>query len=98
DDCLLHSTLSPFLHEAVIYLSGGIPRAGDYLVSEVPAGVPPTPGVVTLPEPRAGAATRPRRVAVNVDPRESDPARMSVGDFQSTVTRLKDVGASGARF
>ena len=98
NDFPLHTTFVPFLHEAVRYLAGGRPRAGDYLVSEVPAGVPPTPGVVTLPEPRAGAATRPRRVAVNVDPRESDPARMSVGDFQSTVTRLKDVGASEARF
>ena len=98
NDFPLHATFVPFLHEAVRYLAGGRPRAGDYLVSEVPAGVPPTPGVVTLPEPRAGAATRPRRVAVNVDPRESDPARMSVGDFQSTVTRLKDVGASEARF
>ena len=98
NDFPLHATFVPFLHEAVRYLAGGRPRAGDYLVGEVPAGVPPTPGIATLPESRAGAASRPRRVAVNVDPRESDPARMSVGDFQSTVTRLKDVGASEARF
>jgi Aerotolerance regulator N-terminal/von Willebrand factor type A domain len=98
NDFPLHATFVPFLHEAVRYLAGGRPRVGDYLVSEVPAGVPPTPGIATLPDPRAGAASRPRRVAVNVDPRESDPARLSVGDFQSTVTRLKDVGASEARF
>ena len=98
NDFPLHATFVPFLHEAVRYLAGGRPRVGDYLVSEVPAGVPPTPGIATVPDLRAGAASRPRRVAVNVDPRESDPARLSVGDFQSTVTRLKDVGASEARF
>ena len=37
------------------------------------------------------------RVAVNVDPRESDPARLSADDFQAVVTRLKDAGASEAR-
>jgi hypothetical protein len=36
-------------------------------------------------------------VAVNVDPRESDPSRMSVDDFQAVVTRLKDAGATEAR-
>ncbi len=36
-------------------------------------------------------------MAVNVDPRESDPARMSAADFQSAVARLKDEGISEAR-
>jgi len=31
-------------------------------------------------------------VAVNVDPRESDPARVSAAEFQAAVTRLKDTG------
>ena len=52
-----------------------------------------TPGVVTLAAaPGASRPAAPRRVAINVDPREADPARMSVDDFQSAVTRLKDVG------
>jgi hypothetical protein len=34
---------------------------------------------------------------VNVDVRESDPARLSAADFQSAVTRLKDIGASEAK-
>ncbi len=37
------------------------------------------------------------RVAVNVDPREADPARISVDEFQSAVTRLKDVGGLETR-
>jgi hypothetical protein len=32
-----------------------------------------------------------------VDPRETDPARLSPDDFQSAVTRLKDAGQSDAR-
>jgi hypothetical protein len=34
---------------------------------------------------------------VNVDPRESDPARLSADDFQSAVMRLKDALPSEAR-
>jgi len=36
-------------------------------------------------------------VAINVDPREADPARLSVEEFQSAVTRLKDVQVSEGR-
>jgi hypothetical protein len=88
----------PFLHEAVKYLAGARPHGGEYLVDEAPAGAPRTPGIATLPAAAsAGGAGVGRRVAVNVDPRESDPARMSVADFQSAVTRLKEDGASDAR-
>ena len=48
----------------------------------------------------AGAGGRGGRhppIAVNVDPREADPARISVEDFQSAVTRLKAVGGVEAR-
>ena len=34
---------------------------------------------------------------MNVDPRESDPARLTADDFQSAVTRLKDAAPSEAR-
>ena len=37
------------------------------------------------------------QIAVNVDPREADPARISVEDFQSAVTRLKGAAGSEAR-
>ena len=55
------------------------------------------PGIVSVPDAAAGAASRTRHVAVNVDPREGDPARISAEDFQSAVMRLKDAGASEAR-
>ncbi len=31
---------------------------------------------------------------MNVDPRESDPARLSAAEFEAAVTRLKDAGAA----
>jgi hypothetical protein len=98
NDFPLHPTFVPFLHEAVRYLSSGRPHADEYLVGDAPAGVPREPGIATLQD-RAGvgAPGRTRRVAVNVDPREGDPARISADEFQSAVTRLKDVGASEAR-
>ena len=57
------------------------------------------PGIVTLAQttPAGRTAGAARRVAVNVDPREADPARMSIADFQSAVTRLKDAGGSETR-
>jgi hypothetical protein len=92
NDFPLHSTFVPFLHETVRYLSRAGAPASEYLVGEVPAGVPPVPGIVTI----QGASTgRARRVVVNVDPRESDPTRMSVDEFQSAVTHLKGGGAAG---
>jgi len=102
NDFPLHATFVPFLHEAVRYLGGGRPRAGDYLVGEAPAGFPRRPGIVTSAvEPGArvssAAPARPRHVAINVDPREGDPARISIDEFQRAVARLKDVGATEAR-
>jgi len=97
NDFPLHATFVPFLNEAVRYLAGARPRVGEYFVGDTPAGLPATPGIVTLP-PEPNAPRRAvRRVAINVDPRESDPGRLSVAEFQSAVTRLKDAGASEAR-
>ena len=91
NDFPLHAAFVPFLHETVRYLSSAGARAGEYLVGDVPAGVPPAPGIVTMPD---SSKTRPRRVVVNVDPRESEPARMSVDEFQAAVAHLKDGGAA----
>jgi hypothetical protein len=91
NDFPLHATFVPFLHETVRYLSSAGARTGEYLVGDVPAGVPPAPGIVTMPD---SSKTRPRRVVVNVDPRESEPARISVAEFQAAVAHLKDQGAA----
>src|SRR5438034_265999 len=65
---------------------------------------PRTPGIATVADaPKADRGTNAnqrsatRRVAINVDPHEGDPGRISADEFQSAVTRLKDAGASQAR-
>jgi hypothetical protein len=90
NDFPLHATFVPFLHEAMQYLSGGR-RLADYLVAQVPAGVPAAPGVAAMAGV-SGAA--PGLVAVNVDPAESDSSRLSVAEFQTAVTRLKDLAVA----
>jgi CBS domain-containing protein len=90
NDFPLHATFVPFLHEVVRYLASGRLQT-DYLVSA--AGIPAVPGIAVMP----AQGPQSRTVAVNVDPRESDPTRVSVAEFQAAVTRLKDVGASDAQ-
>jgi hypothetical protein len=90
NDFPVHATFVPFLHEAVRYLGGGRQRGSDYLVGDTPPGVPSRPGIASVAD--AGAPGVTRQIAVNVDPNESDPDRLSVDEFQAAVTRLKDTG------
>jgi hypothetical protein len=94
NDFPLHATFVPFLHEAVRYLSSARSHAGEYLVGEVPAGMAPVPGIVTMP---GTGTTGVRRVAINVDPAESEPARVSADEFGSAIARLKEAGAAEVR-
>jgi len=96
NDFPLHATFVPFLHETVRYLASARAHAGEYLVADAPPGAPHTPGVAVVAD-SARPGSKPRPVAINVDPREVDPARLSVEEFQSAVTRLKDVTVSEAR-
>jgi hypothetical protein len=93
NDFPLHATFVPFLHESVRYLASARAHAVDYLVGDAPAGVKRVPGITTLKDEGRGART----IAVNVDPREADAARLSVDEFQSAVTRLKDAGGAETR-
>ncbi len=93
NDFPLHATFVPFLHEAVRYVSSGRPQTRDFLIGDVPPGIPATPGIAMMSAPGQSS----RMVAINVDPRESDPTRLSVAEFQAAVTRLKDVGVAEAR-
>jgi len=95
-DLPLHPSFVPFVHETVRYLAGDRVRRAEVLAGDVP-GLPATAGVARI-------ANRP--VAVNVDPRESDPARTTVAAFQSRVddvrtvdgvTAKADVDAGGSR-
>jgi hypothetical protein len=91
NDFPLHASFLPFMHETVRYLSSARAQATAYLVGEVPAGISPVPGIVTLGE--AGAPGS-RRAVINVDPGESEPARISPEEFGSAIARLKDAGAA----
>jgi hypothetical protein len=95
-DFPLHATFVPFLHEVVSYLASARAHASEYIVGDAPAGAPRTPGVAELKDTAHPGAV-PRRIAVNVDPAEGDPARISADEFQSAVTRLKDVAGAEAR-
>lgn len=96
NDFPIHATFVPFVHEAVRYLASARAHDADYLVGDVPVGVKRTPGIMTIDDAaRAGGARR--TIAVNVDPRETNPARLSVEEFQSAVTRLKDAGGTDTR-
>jgi hypothetical protein len=86
NDFPLHASFVPFLHEAVRYLASARALTSDYFVGTAPAGVPRQPGVHVVP---AAPGSKARRVAVNVDPREADPSRLSSDEFQGAVTRLK---------
>ena len=104
NDFPLHPTFVAFVHEAVRYLGSARPHTTEYVVGDAPAGLPRTPGIATVADaPKTDRGTNAnqrsatRRVAINVDPHEGDPGRISADEFQSAVTRLKDAGASQAR-
>ena len=69
NDFPLHATFVPFIHEAMRYLSGGARRRRIIWLDDAPAG---HPGRARRRADAAGAGGRPRSVAVNVDPAESD--------------------------
>jgi hypothetical protein len=94
-DFPLHATFVPFLHEIVGYLASARAHASDYVIADAPAGVKKEPGVATIAVATQGAATR--QIAVNVDARESDPSRISIEEFKSAVTQMKEVAGAEAR-
>jgi hypothetical protein len=60
----LHPIFAPFVLELVRYLAGPEDERRELTVAQVPSGLPRTPGVVSVGAPS-------RRVAINVDRRES---------------------------
>src|SRR5262249_26332928 len=95
NDFPLHASYLPFVHEAVRYLASGHVRASEYLVGDAPAGVPKQPGVHEVPSARPGG--QPRKIAVNVDPRETNDARITPAEFQAAVAHLKDSASAAGR-
>jgi hypothetical protein len=108
NDWPVRATFVPFLHEALHYLTGGRKRAREYLVSEVPAGASVGPSFSSGSSGVPGGSAVPgvwasgdSAIAVNVDPRESDPARLSADELTQAVARWRTGpsagGAAGAR-
>ena len=98
NDFPLQPAFVPFVHETLRYLASPRNARTEYLVGELPGVEAQSPGVISLApvgrtlsgppgEPDKARPTG-RMVAINVDPRESDPARMSADDFRAGVSRL----------
>src|SRR5688572_7975103 len=82
NDFPLQPGFVPFIHEMVRYLASPRTSRTEFLVGDFQAAT--TPGIADL---------QGRRVAVNPDPRESDPARMAPETFQAGISRLNAAAA-----
>lgn len=91
------------------YLVGEIPAASTPGVVDLSDAGLSLSGPPRQPDPSAGSGSprvqpagdraRPtgRRIAINVDPRESDPTRMTADTFQAGISRLNAVAARNER-
>lgn len=75
----VHPTFLPWLHETVSYLAARAAVPSAVVVADVPEGVARVPGTFETGTPR-------RRVAVNVDPRESS---IEVDDEAGFLARVR---------
>jgi hypothetical protein len=74
----------PFMIESARYLTEGRRETQSWVLPATPAGLASVPGVFTIRD-HAGAD---RRVAVNVDTRESNPSPISTDEFLAAVPRV----------
>ncbi len=93
NDFPLQPAFVPFVHETMRYLGSARSSRTEYQVGDLPGALGATPGVVQLGTNQA----RGRRVAVNTDPRESDPRRMTGEAFQAGLSRLQAGAATEAQ-
>jgi Aerotolerance regulator N-terminal/von Willebrand factor type A domain len=82
----LNPAFVPFALESVKYLTQGRAHRRAWTLPETPPGIAPAPGIYSLPV--SGPSLPERRAAVNVDVRESNPARTSAEGFTAGITRL----------
>ena len=94
NDFALHPAFVPFVHDVIRYLVSGRAPLGEYLVGALPGDAGQRPGVVTVP---GGPGDQGRSVAVNVDLREADPARLSPDAFVAAVPRTVDAAEPPVR-
>jgi aerotolerance regulator-like protein/VWA domain-containing protein len=82
----LNPAFVPFAVESMKYLTLGREHRQAWVIPEVPPGLAPTPGLYSLPATTAGGNER--RIAINVDVRESNPARTTPEGFLAGIMRL----------
>jgi hypothetical protein len=82
----LNPAFVPFAVESVKYLTQGRAHRQSWTLPEGPPGLTPTPGIHSLPASSPGLPER--RVTINVDVRESNPARTTLEGFSSGIARL----------
>lgn len=90
NDFPLQPSFVPFVQSVMRYLTASVNAPREYLVADAPSGARREPGVVSIPNPRPandGSGKHERRVAINVDTRESDPARMSPIGLTAAIGR-----------
>jgi hypothetical protein len=85
NDFPLHPAFVPFVVEAVEHLSARPSQPSEFVVSRLPSGVPPQPGIHKTGDGRT--------VAVNVDPRESNTAVMTTAEFTEMIDTSSDGSA-----
>lgn len=83
----LNAAFVPFTLESLRYLTQGREERQALVLPDAPPGAPAAPGIVEVPV-AGGKPDEVRRVAVNVDTRESNPARTTVDEFNGAITRL----------
>ena len=79
----------PFVHETTRYLAARQARPGNAVVGAAPPDVAPRPGVAV--DPATG-----RTIVLNVDPAESDPARLSEAAFRARIAAGAGPAAAAA--
>ena len=79
----------PFVHEATRYLAARNEAPRSRLVGDAPPGVEPLPGAAVEPETD-------RTIVLNVDPRESDPVRLTAEAFGARIGRAAAAGTAAA--
>jgi len=79
----LNPAFVPWAVETARYLTQGRSERQTYVLPEVPSSIPSAPGVYAIT-----TAQGERRVAVNPDVRESNPAKSTVEEFSKAIARF----------
>jgi hypothetical protein len=88
NDFALRPAFVPFVHDLLRYLAAGRPLHAEYRVGEWSGPGGDRPGVIRVG--RGGPPPDTRRIAINVDVRESDQSRLTPAAFVAAVPRAPE--------